>query len=236
MKEEKFFRHAWMICLVLIAVLAFGGTNSMAAAEASKVSYTITNKSKKASYKNRLSANYLYQLPQLKGSSAAIKKINKSLQEDYKNTLSGKSMVFESYENWKYRSIYQRYPDKFFYTTTCKVTYNQNGYICFRFFSQWYIGGVYNGWVYGLTYRLSDGKKMGIQDVLAGSKSTMKKRIAQTYSRRVSSAGYAPIMQMKYSDFKFYIMPGKKVALCFGPYQPMGGNGRTAFSMAGKLK
>ena len=77
MKAEKFFRHAWMICLVLIAVLAFGGTNSMAAAEASKVSYTITNKSKKASYKNRLSANYLYQLPQLKGSSAAIKKITK---------------------------------------------------------------------------------------------------------------------------------------------------------------
>ena len=43
-----------------------------------------------------MSAKYLYQLPQLKGNSAAIKKINKSLRADYKKTLSGK----ESKRRW----------------------------------------------------------------------------------------------------------------------------------------
>ena len=44
---------------------------------ASKASYEIINKKEIRKYKN-MSAKYLYQLPQLKGNSAAIKKINKS--------------------------------------------------------------------------------------------------------------------------------------------------------------
>ena len=31
------------------------------------------------------------------------------------------------------------------------------------------------------------------------------------------------LMGMSYSEFEFYIKPGKKVVVCYGPYQPMGG-------------
>lgn len=64
---------------------------------ASKASYEIINKKEIRKYKN-MSAKYLYQLPQLKGNSAAIKKINKSLRADYKKTLSGKESLFEYFE------------------------------------------------------------------------------------------------------------------------------------------
>lgn len=182
-----------------------------------------------------MSAEYLYQLPQLKGDSTAIKKINKSLRVDYKKNLSGKESLFEYFEGDKYNSFRQDYGAKYYDTATCKVMFNQNGYISFRYLCKWYAGGVSNVWEYGLTYRLKDGKKMGIQDVLAGSRDSAKQRIASTYANKISSRGYEPIMKMKYSEFCFYIKPGKKVVVCFGPYQPMGGNGKSSITMKGKI-
>lgn len=59
---------------------------------ASKASYKIVNKRQVKQYKDH-KAEYLYQLPQLKGKSAAIKKINKSIMTDYKNTFEYKKFV-----------------------------------------------------------------------------------------------------------------------------------------------
>ncbi len=103
-----------------------------------------------------MSAKYLYQLPQLKGNSAAIKKINKSLRADYKKTLSGKESLFEYFEGDKYNSFRQDYGEKYYDSETGKVMFNQNGYISFRYSCKWYAGGVGNVWEYGLTYRLKD--------------------------------------------------------------------------------
>lgn len=41
-------------------------------------------------------------------------------------------------------------------------------------------------------------------------KSNVKKNIATAYSKKLSSQGYSYVMKMKYSDFQFYIKPGKK--------------------------
>ena len=97
-------------------------------------------------------------------------------------------------------------------------------------------GGVHNGWEYGLTYRLKDGKKLEIQDFVSGDDYTIKQKIASAYSQKVSSAGYSPIMQKDCSEFQFYIKSANKVVVCFGPYQPMGGNGHTSVTIKGKLK
>jgi hypothetical protein len=64
----------------------------------------------------------------------------------------------------------------------------------------------------------------------------IKQKIASTYAKKIASAGYEPIMRKDCSDFQFYIKPGKKVVVCFGPYQPMGGNGHTSIELKGKLK
>ena len=231
-KKTHMFRHLFLFCLLAMAV-AFGNpTGHTTVSAAKKASYKIINK-KETKKRNKLKAKYLYQLPQLKGKSAAVKKINQSLQEEYEGTLDSKEELFDFFENAEYSSSYKA---TFFDTHKCKVTYNQNGYICFKFTSEWYAGGVYNGWEYGLTYRLKDGKKMEIQDVLSGSDYKIKKKIASTYAKKIASAGYEPIMRKDCSDFQFYIKPGKKVVVCFGPYQPMGGNGRSSIKLKGKLK
>ena len=233
--KRKWIQYLCTLSLVLATAFAIGHVTTPPVSAASKASYTISNKSKKAQYQN-ISAKYLYQLPQLKGNSSAIKKINKSLRADYKKSLIDKKNLFETFESYKNSSVYRKYAVDLFSTTECEVTYNRNGYVCFKFTCGWYAGGVYNGWEYGMTYRLKDGKKMGIQDVLAGNRNTAKKRIAKAYSKKVSSAGYAPIMRMDYSDFQFYIKPNKKVVVSFGPYQPMGGNGMASVTMKGKIK
>ena len=43
-------------------------------------------------------AQYFYELPQIKGNSSAIKKINKSLAADYKASLQYRNNLFEYYE------------------------------------------------------------------------------------------------------------------------------------------
>ena len=44
------------------------------------------------------------------------------------------------------------------------------------------------------------------------------------------------LMGMSYSEFEFYIKPGKKVVVCFESYQPMGGKGKSSIVMKGKIK
>lgn len=233
-RKRSIFKSMVAFCLIMGLAFIFQSIDSAPVAAASKASYTITNKQEIRKYRN-MSAKYLYQLPQLKGNSTAIKMINKSLSADYKKTISGRNNLFDYFEEDKYSSFRQNYGEKYYDTVTCKVVFNQNGYISFRYCGRWYAGGVSNIWEYGLTYRLKDGKKLGIQDVLAGSRSTAKQRIASTYASKISSKGYEPIMRMKYSEFNFYIKPGKKVVVCFGPYQPMGGNGKTSIIMKGKI-
>lgn len=224
-----------LLAVALIITVAF--TSNIAECSmveaASKVSYKITNKKQVKQYK-KVSAKYVYQLPQIKGNSAAIKKINKSLVEDYKSTWQYKKNLFGYYEGFKKISPYRK--RDICYTVKCSVAYNQNGYICFKFISEWNASGIGETWEYGLTYRLKDGKKLGIQDVVAGKRSNVKKSIATTYSKKVYKYGYSSIMRMKYSDFHFYIKPGKKVCVCFGPYQPMGGHGCSTIVLKGKLK
>lgn len=231
MKEIKnILKEVLLICC--IAGLIFSLTsyeNYSEVSAASKASYKIVNKRQIKQYKDH-KAEYLYQLPQLKGKSAAIKKINKSIMTDYKNTFKYKRRLFDYFE------VLKKSSHNYIYCTyKCKVTYNQKGYVCFKFTSSWYAGGVGNTSEYGLTYRLRDGKKMGIQDVVYGKRSSVKKKIADTYARKISRTGYRPIMKMNYSDFDYYIKPGKKVIVCFGPYKPNRGNGHVSIAVKGKI-
>ena len=76
---------------------------------------------------------------------------------------------------------------------------------------------------------------MAVQDVASGKKSNVKKNIATAYSKKFSGQGYSYVMKMKYSDFQFYIKPGKKVVICFGPYGALGAHGKVVVEIKGKL-
>lgn len=123
-----------------------------------KASYTIKTIQEKKTYK-KSSAAYLFQLPQLKGSSTAVKKINKSLKSEYQKSLTDKKRLFEYFNDFKRNGALDKNNWKLFSTTHCKETYNKNGYILFVFTSSWYVGGVHNSDTQTVIYRLKDGVK-----------------------------------------------------------------------------
>lgn len=90
-----------------------------------------------------MSAKYLYQLPQLKGNSAAIKKINKSLRADYKRTFGNKRSLFEYFEMDKHNPSRKSYGSKYYATVTCEPVYNRKGYQARRL---WYALDLTSQW------------------------------------------------------------------------------------------
>lgn len=229
-KKRNILKKVLLICCMvglLFTLTCYENYSEVAAA--SKASYKIVNKRQVKRTKGH-KAEYLYQLPQLKGKSVAIKKINKSLMADYKKTFEYKRNLFNYFKGIEATPI-----NYIYYINKCKVTYNQKGYVSFKFTSNWHAGGIGETKEYGLTYRLRDGKKMTVQDLVYGKRSSVKKNIAKAYAKKVSKEGYKYIMKMKYSDIAYYIKPGKKVCVCFGPYQPMGGHGCSVIVMKGKV-
>ena len=88
----------------LIAMCAFcitagvGTTQNVQAA--TKATYTIKKIQEKKTYKSS-SATYSYELPQLKGNSTAVKRINQSLKSSYNNDLSLKKTLFKEFNDYK---------------------------------------------------------------------------------------------------------------------------------------
>lgn len=76
-------RNELMKKIVMAGALAAAVTVGLVAApkaEASSAKYTIIHYRTVKKYKHGMKANFSYQLPQLKGSSAAVKKINKDIK------------------------------------------------------------------------------------------------------------------------------------------------------------
>ena len=196
----------------------------------------VSFQTKKDSYYNRSSdvlANFSYQMPQLKGSSVVVKEINASIKKDYKTALKNKKRCFDYAKD-----ATSEYRGGEFYTkTSCKVSYNYGGYVSFKFHSKWMAGGVGNIWTYGLTYDLKTGKKLNVSDVISGNNQSVKQKIIKGYCSQITDNEYArsEIRDTKISKFQFYLKDGK-VKVCFGPYQPGGGNGESQISLTGNYR
>lgn len=228
---------AIFVCMALF-VSAMGLTAG-AAGKTTKQKAVFSYKTYQDTYKNNaanVTAVYKFVLPQLKGSSAAVKKINKSLNKVYKDSLQQKTLLMDYAKN---RTAYTQYQDKYFFKTTCKATYNKKGYVSFRFKADWYAGGVHNMYHYGANYSLKTGKKLALTDVVSGGRSQIKKAIADKYYNKLGSR-YASRSQMrsainkrKWSELYFYLKNGKVYVSC-GAYAPLGGNGEVTVALKGK--
>lgn len=84
--------------LIVVSALASLATSpkvqASSTAKSAKVSFKQYKKTKK--YKDGLTVKYSYSLPQLKGKSAAIKKINKDLLKIYRETSDPSKSIFPS--------------------------------------------------------------------------------------------------------------------------------------------
>ena len=121
------------ICALCVTV-SLGSVQNVQAA--SKARYTIRKIQEKKTYK-KSSATYSYELPQLKGKSAAVKKINKSLKSYYTENLKLKKDLFKQFADDK-----------------------KDGYVRFVYYFTWHGCGTGNENGTAVIYRLKDGKKV----------------------------------------------------------------------------
>ena len=179
-------------------------------------------------------------MPTLIGTSKAVKKINKVLKAGYTASQKEKDNLWDYVKTDSKDDAANR---KIVYelTSTCKVRYNQKGYISFSYDHYWFAGGVSNIWTDGMTFDLKTGKKLGISDVVSGSNTKIRRRdsLRNMKKRMVSleHLGSAEILKdTKMKDFQFYLNKDGNVVVCFGPYQPGGGNGESTITLKSNLK
>lgn len=123
---------------------------------ATKASYTIKKIQEKKTYKNS-KATYYYELPQLKGNSTAVKKINKSLKSYYTSDLKLKEELFRQFADYKKTGFLDANTENLFVKTKCTENYNKNGYIRFVYSFSWHGCGSAESNQTTLIYRLKDG-------------------------------------------------------------------------------
>lgn len=171
--------------------------------KSAKVSFKQYKKNKK--YKDGLTVKYSYNLPQLKGKSAAIKKINKDLKKVYSEKKSSFSSQFTQGDSKQAGAIKKV---THYSLTKLSVSYNKNGIISFKADHNWWAGYQINNKkipyhvIGGLTYSLKNGKRLSIADIAKGSKSSVRKQLI---------AGATKKFKIKKSETIYFDMLGGKV-------------------------
>lgn len=108
-------------------------------AKSAKVSFKKYKKTK--TYKNGLTVKYSYNLPQLKGKSVAIKKINKALLKKYRETSNPSKSIFPSKSTQgdsKQAGAIKK--TTHYDLTKISVSYNKNNIVSFKVDRNWWAG------------------------------------------------------------------------------------------------
>ncbi|MCD8013742.1 MAG: DUF4163 domain-containing protein [Lachnospiraceae bacterium] len=214
-KKRSTFRHAGILFL-LIFCLCFAGKSNVHAA--SGVKYTTSKVDKSKTY-GSLKAKVYYKRVTLKGSTSAIKKINKSITSEVNTFL--KSSTADTLYDYASAAGSSGSNDTYRYSATSKVTYNKNGIISIRVKTYWYAGGVSNTDIYGLTYDLKTGKKLNLVQVCKGNAATVKAKVVAKIQADSdsSSMDWTTINNYLPKKMKFYLNANGKAVVCFAPYE-----------------
>lgn len=237
--NKKFFKKS--IIMIAFAVVLFGSvkTDSCAASKA-KVTYQKVDKSKTYKGTTNVKARIYYKKVVLKGSTKAVKKINNAITADCNKFLKSQSVQsLHEYAKEKAENGYYSSEKVVFYNyATSSVTYNKNGIISIKIKTHWFAGGVSNTDVYGLTYSLKTGKRLYLTDVCKGSASSVKKTVLNKVKKDLDSSSmyWNTLNKYKVKKMDFYLKPGKKAVVCFGPNEINYGGWYSSFTIASKYK
>lgn len=194
--------------IVMAGALAAAVTVGLVAApkaEASSAKYTIIHYRTVKKYKHGMKATFSYQLPQLKGKSAAVKKINK----DIKKSLVAEKKNAKQLFNYAKDDANNGFKNLSYYdATTAKITYNKNGVISFRYDQDLNIGGSGTYLIGSWTYSLKTGKKLTVFDVAEGDKSSV---CAQLYYGAVDLGADDEYLRTTHASKMNYTLKGGKV-------------------------
>lgn len=193
--------------IVMAGALAAAVTVGLVAApkaEASSAKYTIIHYRTVKKYKHGMKATFSYQLPQLKGKSAAVKKINK----DIKKSLVAEKKNAKQLFNYAKDDANNGFKNLSYYdATTAKITYNKNGVISFRY-DQALNDGSGTFLIGSWTYSLKTGKKLTVFDVAEGDKSSV---CAQLYYGAVDLGADDEYLRTTHASKMNYTLKGGKV-------------------------
>ncbi|MCI6204456.1 MAG: DUF4163 domain-containing protein [Lachnospiraceae bacterium] len=240
-------RKMSVLALCLAAVLTITGL-SAGKVQASPKVYTGNNQNNisyltidysESCKTGKIKGKYTYTMPALQGTSKVVKKINKALKAGYTESQKDKEKLWNYVKDNSKDDAMNR-DVVYELTSTCKVRYNQKGYISFSYDHYWFAGGVSNIWTDGMTFDLKTGKKLSVSDVVSGSNTKIRKKILAKYEKKngeLGTLGQDEILKdTKMKDFQFYLNKDGNVVVCFGPYQPGGGNGESTITLKSSLK
>ena len=240
-------RKMSVLALCLAAVLTITGL-SAGKVQASPKVYTGNNQNNisyltidysESCKTGKIKGKYTYTMPALQGTSKVVKKINKALKAGYTESQKDKEKLWNYVKDNSKDDAMNR-DVVYEVTSTCKVRYNQKGYISFSYDHYWFAGGVSNIWTDGMTFDLKTGKKLSVSDVVSGSNTKIRKKILAKYEKKngeLGTLGQDEILKdTKMKDFQFYLNKDGNVVVCFGPYQPGGGNGESTITLKSSLK
>ena len=240
-------RKMSVLALCLAAVLTITGL-SAGKVQASPKVYTGNNQNNisyltidysESCKTGKIKGKYTYTMPALQGTSKVVKKINKALKAGYTESQKDKEKLWNYVKDNSKDDAMNR-DVVYELTSTCKVRYNQKGYISFSYDHYWFAGGVSNIWTDGMTFDLKTGRKLSVSDVVSGSNTKSRKKRLAKYEKKngeLGTLGQDEILKdTKMKDFQFYLNKDGNVVVCFGPYQPGGGNGESTITLKSSLK
>ncbi|MBQ4561212.1 MAG: S-layer homology domain-containing protein [Clostridia bacterium] len=187
---------------------------------ANSVTYKITRVDH--SYKNskgQIGIIHWYEKVTLDGSDNSIKAINADLNTKMNSFFSSNSDIKEEVE---YAN--PNYP--YTYTWSSSVVYNNKGYISIKGKSDWWMGGVSNVDIFGVTYNLNTGKVATLTELTGKDPYTLEYELASSAWRYLKNNRYGDYWSDAYSilqnytlaEYNFYIQNGQ-IVLCFPTYE-----------------
>ena len=130
----------------------------------------------------------------LKGNSKAVKKINKAIQKDCETFLKGSDSLV-SYAKMDKKT--KKYADTYVNTAVSKVSYNNKGIISI----------------------VVSTEKITLDKVCADKTSKVASTLKKKILKEAANLDVRNVTKNKVKDMSFYLKPGKKAVVCFGPYE-----------------
>ena len=216
-KIKKVFIILIFMCATLIFFYNTDKVNAASKAKFTKQTVDMSN-----TYGN-VKANVYYQKIKFKGSSKAVKKINKAIEKDCNKFLNSSNV--DCINNYaKESAVFFDEKIDIYYCAKASVKYNKKGIVSIKITIDWYAGGVENISVYGLNYNLKTGEKLRLKDICKGSSNSIKNKIYKKVEKAVKLRKESPealnvVQNKKIKEYQFYLRKNKAVMVTFEPYE-----------------
>lgn len=150
----------------------------------------------------------------LKGNSESISLINNAISDNMHESF----LKTEDMQNYAQHAT-PEFP--FVSNYTAEVTYNANGYISIKMYTEWYMGGVHNSIWYGMTFNLNTGSPATLTELTGIDSKTLESMLKEKtwsyltteHKDELFAEAYDTLQDYTLDKFNFYVENGEIVLL-----------------------